>query len=118
MEALQAKNRTVADEMIVSGSFESDGKVFEKLPVIRRIALESSFGEGSFIRYEFWLPENWNGVFAVHGDGERKGHLISFVKDGNIRTLMMNNVMTAGFASLVSEPQRVGRVISDGVRTE
>ena len=57
-------------------------------------------------------------VFAIHGDGERKGHLISFVKDGNIRTLMMNNVMTAGFASLVSEPQRVGRVISDGVRTE
>lgn len=75
VEALQAKNRTVADEIITSGSFERDGRVFEKLPVFRRIALESSFGEGSFIRYEFWLPENWNGVFVGCGNGGMAGRL-------------------------------------------
>ncbi len=45
------------------------------LPKLRRILFESSYGEGSFIQTELWLPDNWNGIFIGLGNGGMAGSI-------------------------------------------
>lgn len=50
----------------------ADGKV---LPPFLRIQLVSRPTDKSYIRYELWLPEKWNGIFLGTGNGGMAGIL-------------------------------------------
>ena len=52
-----------------------------------------------------------------HGE-EKNGHLISFKKHGKIKDLVMHDVMTRGFKGNISEPEKIGRIISQDVTEE
>jgi len=70
-----ANIKIVSDQVISTGSFTVGENTFENLPVARRIAYEMRPGEGSFIRVELWLPQNWNGIFLGHGNGGLAGKI-------------------------------------------
>lgn len=67
------------------------GNVFSDLPDFVRVTAESSFGEGSYIRHEIWLPADWNGCFMGTGNGGMAGNidygaLIYYTKVGRYAT--------------------------------
>lgn len=51
---------------IVSAAYESGGEFC-------RVVWETSFGKGSLINSEIWLPADWNGIFAGLGNGGMAG---------------------------------------------
>ena len=75
-EAL-SDTETVTVEYVSEGSFtEPSGKtVHSGLPPFYRVVLHSSPAEGSFIRTEVWLPEDWNGIFVGLGNGGIAGSI-------------------------------------------
>lgn len=74
MDILQNTNTAIVlDEVIADGRFAYGEKEWEDLPPVRRLALESRPEQGSFIRFELWLPESWNGIFLGCGNGGMAG---------------------------------------------
>ena len=65
--------RIVLDEVIADGHFVHGEYECHGLPPVRRLSLEASPEQGSFIRIELWLPERWNGVFLGLGNGGMAG---------------------------------------------
>jgi feruloyl esterase len=60
----------IINENII-GSFED----MTGLPSFRRIVFESVMGEGSYIKTELWLPDDWNGIFIGLGNGGLAGNI-------------------------------------------
>ena len=52
------------------------GEVLSGLPDFIRVVVESSCGDGSFIKHEVWLPDDWNGCFIGSGNGGMAGIIV------------------------------------------
>lgn len=62
-------------QAVKGGAFTApNGIVFEGLPPFMRAVIHSE-REGSFVRHEVWLPENWNGIFVGTGNGGIAGNI-------------------------------------------
>ena len=62
---------------IVSATFETSAACVELEGDLRfyRVVCHSSYEEGSFVRTEVWLPEEWNGRFVGLGNGGLAGNI-------------------------------------------
>jgi len=72
LSAMELPNTTVV------GVLRGHGGLFKAgtdMPPLYRVMLEGSFGEGSYIRAEIWLPDDWNGIFVGLGNGGMAGAL-------------------------------------------
>jgi len=73
---ISSQSKLTLDETLPAGSYTYDGIGYDDLPAMRRIAFESSCGEGSFIRSELWLPKDWNGCFVGTGNSGMSGTMM------------------------------------------
>ena len=58
---------------IAEGSFSDGVNTVENLPPFTRTAVVSEPGSGSYIRFEVWMPDDWNGIFLGLGNGGMAG---------------------------------------------
>lgn len=72
LSALELPNTTVVGVLRGHGGLFKAGT---EIPPFYRVMLEGSFGKGSYIRAEIWLPDNWNGIFVGLGNGGMAGQL-------------------------------------------
>ena len=58
-------------EYVVDGVFiQPDGKAeYRDIPAFYRVECVSEPEDGSYIRTEIWIPEQWNGIFVGLGNG-------------------------------------------------
>lgn len=92
IEAL--RNAQIPNTEIVEISHETSGvfKESKNIPYYIRIVWKNSFGEGSEIYTEIWLPDEWNGIFVALGNGGMAGSLlpechVGYVKKGVVSVL-------------------------------
>jgi len=74
-------------ERIEDGHFESPSGCYNTMPRFCRVVAEASMGEGSKVRIEVWMPEQWNGIFIGHGNGGIAGRVMHhnlepYIKNG------------------------------------
>jgi len=81
------KNAQIPNTEIIEISHETSGtyKHLKDLPPFVRIVWKSSFGEGSEIYTEIWLPDDWHGLFVALGNGGMAGSLLPDVHVGYVR---------------------------------
>lgn len=63
-------------EKIEDGHFESPSGCYDNMPKFCRVVVDASVEEGSKIRVEVWLPEEWNGIFIGHANGGIAGRVM------------------------------------------
>jgi feruloyl esterase len=80
---LALPNATIATETVAAGSFKSPVPPFPgftadftKLPEFCRVTGSIKPSADSDIRFEVWLPTNWNGKFLQTGNGGAAGSIV------------------------------------------
>ena len=68
--ASKLENTEIVEVVQENNYVVANGKV---LPPFLRIKLVSRPTEKSYIRYELWLPDAWNGIFLGTGNGGMAG---------------------------------------------
>lgn len=70
-------NANIEHTEIVEVSYENSGSFgdFSELPGFYRVLFKTSYGEGSLIYTELWMPEDWNGIFIGLGNGGMAGEI-------------------------------------------
>jgi feruloyl esterase len=80
---LALPNATIATETVAAGAFKSPAPAFPgfvadftKLPEFCRVTGSIKASADSDIRFEVWLPMNWNGKFLQTGNGGAAGSIV------------------------------------------
>lgn len=87
LNSIHLRDAKIVSVSYESGTLETENGIFEDLPPFYRVVLHSSPEENSFIRFELWLPDNWNGIFTGLGNGGMAGGICHWalaqkIKDG------------------------------------
>lgn len=71
------KNYGLTQSEIVSVTYENSRSFDDsvELKSFFRVIIRSSYGSGSLVNTELWLPENWNGVYIGLGNGGMAGDI-------------------------------------------
>jgi feruloyl esterase len=96
--ALELSAETVS-EGAISGDFSLDGVDYYDIPHVYRFLFHASYGEGSSVYHEIWLPERWNGKFLGLGNGGIAGRIMhGYVPHGSFA-----NAVAEGYAAIMTD---------------
>lgn len=86
-------------EGAASGDFSLGGADYRGIPPIYRFLFHASYGEGSSVYHEIWLPERWNGKFLGLGNGGIAGRIMhGYVPHGSFA-----NAVAEGYAAIMTD---------------
>ena len=75
LRTLDLPHTRIVELEVIEGNFQNDRFREHALPPTCRVLYETSYGEGSLIRSELWMPNDWNGRFVGLGNGGIAGVL-------------------------------------------